>query len=261
MQVLATRTRVPGEGSLPRVLRGFWIASAVTFALMFVVGYVRYRAGAPAAHCNPIGTVHFSDLLEYVPTYRLLHTAAFFHNPVTNPVAYPPFGAIFYQLLYATGHAVRAYVACALLWLAVLTVVTGRWLRREGVGPAAAWLLPLTTVGLSFTFMGLVCYGNIELFLWMFAATGTWALVRGRPTAAAVLWGCAAAMKLYPLIFLVLLLAQKRVRAAAAGVATFAAVTLAVAVVPGADDGCGVARVRAECVRLPGQACGGVEPA
>ncbi len=212
---------------LPRILRRFWLASTLQFALMFVVGYIRYRTGAPKPHYNPIGTVHFSDLLEYLPTYRLLHTAAFFHNPVTNPVAYPPFGAIFYRLLYATAHPVAAYLFCAAVWLCLLTLGTGRWLSGQGIRPLTAYLLPATVLLMSFPVLGMLCYGNIELFLWVFAATGTWAFLRGRPTVAAALWGCAAAMKLYPLIFLALLVPQRQVRALACGIATFAAVTLA----------------------------------
>ena len=218
----------PAQGrDVPRVLRYFWAASVATFALMLAVGYVRYRAGAPKSHYNPIFTVHFSDLLEYLPTYRLLHTAAFFHNPGTNPVAYPPFGAIFYRLLYGTGHPVAAYLACALLWLGVLTVGAGRWLEHEGVRRGAAYLLALTVLGLSFPFLGLVCYGNIELFLWMFAAAGMWAFVHHRPKTAAVLWGCAAAMKLYPAVFLLLLLNRRQYRAVLCGAVAFTGATLA----------------------------------
>ena len=216
-----------GQVPLPRVLRQFWAASAVVFGLMFAVGYLRYRAGAPRPHYNPIGTVHFSDLMEYVPTFRLLHTAAFFHNAVTNPVAYPPFGAVFYWLLYATGHPVATYLLCAAVWLCVLTVGAGRWLRGEGVRPTVAYLFPGTVLAMAFPVLGMLCYGNIELFLWVFAATGVWALVHGRPALAALLWGCAAAMKLYPLIFLVLLVPRRQWRALACGVATFAGVTLA----------------------------------
>ncbi len=214
-------------GALPRVMRWFWAANAVVFGLMFAVGYMRYRAGAPRPHYNPIGTVHFSDLMEYVPTYRLLHTAAFFRNPVTNPVAYPPFGAVFYRVLYATKHPVGAYLLCAAVWLVVLTVGGAGWLRGKGVRPAMAVLLPATVLLMAFPVMGLLCYGNIELFLWVFAATGVWAMMRGRPTMAAALWGCAAAMKLYPLIFLVLLLPRRQWRAMVCGVVTFAGVTLA----------------------------------
>ncbi len=216
-----------GRVPLPRVLRRFWVASAVTFGLMFAVGYLRYRMGAPRPHYNPIGTVHFSDLLEYLPTFRLLHTAAFFRNPVTNPVAYPPFGAVFYRVLYATGRPVAAYLVCGAAWLVMLTVGVGAWLCGEGVRPVVAYVFPATVLLMAFPVLGMLCYGNIELFLWMFAATGVWAMMRGRPMLAAVLWGCAAAMKLYPLILLVLLLPRRQWRAVAAGVLTFAGLTLA----------------------------------
>src|ERR1019366_4919009 len=68
--------------------------------------------------------------------------------------------------------------------------------------------------------------GNIELVLWIFAAVGVWAFMREHDDAAAVLWGLAAAMKLFPLILLILLLPRRRYRAFALGVGTFFASTL-----------------------------------
>lgn len=212
--------------ALPRVLCAFWIGSLVAFCLMIVVGWVRWRGGALQTHYNPLAHLQFSDLLEYVPTFHLLHTAAFFHNPRTSPVAYPPFSAVIYAAVYATGRPVAVYLVVAALWLAVLTVGTGRWLVRLRVPGLAAWLVPLTVLLMAFPCDAMVLYGNIELFLWIFAAAGTWAFCRDKPELAAMLWGCAAAMKLYPIIFLVLLWPGRRWRAAACGIGTFAGVTL-----------------------------------
>ena len=211
--------------SVPRVLRSFWVASFAAFALTVAVGVLRWRTGALATHYNPLSHTSSSDLLEYLPTFRLLHTARFF-APGRSPVAYPPFSVVLYALLYATGKPVAAFLAVAWSWLTVLTLFAARWLRRCGVPGHAAWLLPLTTLVMAFPVEAMLSYSNIELFLWMFAASGAWAWCRNRPTLAAVLWGCAAAMKLYPLVLLVLLLPRRHYRAVAAGVAAFAATTL-----------------------------------
>ena len=80
---------------------------------------------------------------------------------------------------------------------------------RAGIGGATAILFPLTVLLASFPIAGLLQRGNIELFLWIVTATGVWMFVRGRDDAAAVLWGLAAALKLYPVVLLALLLPRK----------------------------------------------------
>jgi uncharacterized membrane protein len=81
-------------------------------------------------------------------------------------------------------------------------------------------LFPLTLAVVSFPIEGLIQRGNIELFVWTFTAAGIWAFLRDHDDTAAVLWGLAAATKLYPVILLALLLAKVRLRAFV-GLATF----------------------------------------
>jgi len=87
-------------------------------------------------------------------------------------------------------------------------------------------LFPLTVALVSFPVAGLLQRGNIELFVWVFAGAGTWLFVRGREDGAAVLWGLAAAVKLYPIVLLGLLLPRGKWRAFAVGVGTFVGVTV-----------------------------------
>jgi hypothetical protein len=206
---------------LPRILRMVWVGSVVAFLLMVAIGYVEYRMGYPQPHYNILGGSRYDDLTEYLGTFRLVHTAAFFGNPVTTPVAYPPLGAVLYALDYSFGRPVGFYLATALVWLVCCVWGVRRALVKRGIGGVTAMLFPLTIVLVSFPIAGLLQRGNIELFLWIFAACGTWAYVRGKDDAAAVLWGLAAAVKLYPVIFLVLLLPRRKYRAFAVGVGTF----------------------------------------
>jgi hypothetical protein len=62
--------------------------------------------------------------------------------------------------------------------------------------------------------------------MWIATGLGTWMFLRGRDDAAGVLWGLAAAVKLYPVILLGMLLPKGKWRAFALGVATFAGVTV-----------------------------------
>lgn len=84
-----SRVNAVGATPLPRVLRRFWIASAAVFVLTILLAYLQWHAGMQMGRWNPLLYPFFAGLLEYPPTFRLLHTAAFFRNPTTSPVAYP----------------------------------------------------------------------------------------------------------------------------------------------------------------------------
>jgi hypothetical protein len=218
---------LPGSVPLPPLLRMFWAGSGCAFALMLLVAYAEYRMGFSKWHYNPLSGPRYEDLLEFPPVFRLLHTAAFFEGIGDSRVAYPPLSAVLYAALYATGHAVAVYLATAAAWLAACVLGVRRALLRQGIDGWTATLFPLTVAAVSFPIVALLQRGNIELFLWVIAATGTWAFLRGRDDAAAVLWGLAAAMKLYPVIFLALLLPRLKWRAFGVGLATFLGSTVA----------------------------------
>jgi len=220
-----------GRVPLPRVLRMFWVGSAVAFVLMLVVSALEYRAGFDPLRVNPWARP-FMDLLEGPETYKLLHTAAFFDNvstpthPVPKPVAYPPFGAVVMAPMYAAPIPIGVYLAVSVLWIVAAVWGVRRALVAEGIGRMTATLFPASAVLLLFPILRLVHEGNIELVLWIFAALGTWAFMRGRDNWAAVLWGLAAAMKLYPIVLLMLLLPRRRYGAIVLGVVTFVGSTV-----------------------------------
>ena len=223
-----------GRVRLPPELRAFWVASLATFALTFVVGWLKWRAGLSRYNWDPLSDPLFGDLMEYPGTYKLLHSAAFFFNvagnpwayPMFSPVAYPPFAAAVMAPLYAFPIPELLDLLVSGAWLAVLVGWVGRGLVRVGVAPATAVLMPLSLVLISFPIERLVHQGNIEIVLWMLTALGVLAFLRGHDDAAAVLWGLAAAMKLFPLVLLVLLLPRRKWRAFAEGVATFVGATV-----------------------------------
>jgi len=206
---------------LPRVLRWFWIGSVIAFVLMVLVNYLEYLAGIPWDVRVPIGNDLFGDLLQFFPAFQHAHTAGFFRSTAFSTVAYPPLGAILYALMYSFGHPLTFYLGIFALWLGLAIEGARRWLIRHGISPAAAILFPLTIAAVSFPIEGLVQRGNIELFVWVFTATGIWAFLRDRNKTAAVLWGLAAATKLYPIILLVLLATKLRFRAFVLGLTTF----------------------------------------
>jgi hypothetical protein len=211
---------------LPRIVVLVWVASAVLLVVAVVVGWIEWRLGWPIQEYNPLGNPRHEDLLEFIPVYGLLHTDAFFQGVGRSRVAYPPLGAVIYAVIYATKHPVLFYRAVAALWLAGGVLGVKHTLMKLGIAEWAATLFPLTLVVASFPIAGLLQQGNIELFMWIAAGLGMWLFLRGRDDAAAVLFGLAAAVKLYPLILLGLLLPRGKWRAFGVGVATFVGVTV-----------------------------------
>jgi hypothetical protein len=167
----------------------------------------------------------FGDFWHYAPLLQRLHTAEFFTGQ--EHFAYPAPCAIAYKLLYATGrHAQRIYrgmMAAAALFTAALFVAA---LRRRGIAAAAAIGLGVAMLLTSEPWLTLLDRGNVELLLYLLIAGGVWAYFSGRQSLAAALWGCAGAMKLYPLALLGMFLYRKTLRPLAVGVGAFAAVTL-----------------------------------
>ena len=215
--VQTTSATVP----LPRILRMFWLGSFIAFALMILIGYIEYRMGFPKPHYSPLGGSRYDDLTEFIPNFRFLHTAAFFHNPYTSSPSYPPFGVVLFAVVYAFAKPVAFYLTVVTTWLVAAVWMVRRKLIQQHIKPITATLFPLTVVLFSFPIAGLIQRGNIEIFLWIFAALGTWAFLNGKDEQAALLWSLAAATKLYPIVLLVLLLPRRKYRAFALGVISF----------------------------------------
>jgi Glycosyltransferase family 87 len=171
-------------------------------------------------------TPYFRDLLQVAPTIRLLHTAHFFDPENPLPVAYPPFGAVQLGLLYFSGHPVMFFLMLATVGLGFALWGVRRALVENGIDRRVATLFPITVALISFPIERLVVQGNIEIFLWIFAAVGTWAYLRDHDDVAAIFWGLAAASKFYPAVLLLLFLARRKFRAFTVGMLVFVTVTL-----------------------------------
>jgi hypothetical protein len=220
---------------LPKILRWFWIGSVGAFVLTLLVSYLEFRAGMNRYRWIPFDTPYFRDLLQVAPTIRLLHTADFFDPKNPLPVAYPPFGAIQLALLYSFGRPVMFFLVLAVAALGLAVWDVRRALVENGIGRRTATLFSLTLVVVSFPIERLVVQGNIEIFLWIFAAAGAWAFLRNHDDVAAVLWGLAAASKLYPAALLVLFLPRRKFRAFTVGMLVLVAVSVMSMVYLGPD--------------------------
>lgn len=178
------------------------------------------------------------DFDTYVAAGRtLLHGdalyAAFLHHPFPDPTLrpayiYPPVFALLvvpFALIPEPVAAVAWTVIDQLALLGSLAIVI-RWLRPPG------WALT-TILCTTATFYPLwidTVQGQANLLILLLVTAGAVGLVRGDPRYGAAL-GVAAALKLTPLLLLLWLLADRRIKAAAWMLAAFAGLTAAGALV------------------------------
>jgi hypothetical protein len=148
---------------------------------------------------------NFADILVYKGRFTLYHSLKFFTSRGFSAFAYPPGAAPIYELFYQTSDALQTYLTLATI--TTLTALAAAWfyLRRNGI----ARLFPLLLL-FSFPLVILIQRANIELILWIVVALGIVAYRKNAPLPAAVLFGLAASVKLYPIFLLGLFLKRRQ---------------------------------------------------
>ncbi len=162
----------------------------------------------------------FGDFWHYRHLLTLLHQPAFF--AANDRFAYPAPCALVYQVLYAL-HPYPHVWFNLMLWTVegISAFLLFRALHRAGMRRGSAIGMVFLMVLTSYPWHTLYDRGNIELFVYVLIASGVWAYLLGRPTLAAVLWGCAGALKIYPLLLFAVYAERKSSRSFLVGAATF----------------------------------------
>ncbi len=151
----------------------------------------------------------FGDFLVFAEQMGKLHTDHFFTGKAI--FNYPPAAAIFFRLVtWPYGHKAVPYVLAML----VVVVFAGRFMVRKfkALGVPGREALGFVAGSLLFSFpLHFECLrANLEFIIVCFTAFGTWMIWRKRYTPAAVLFGVAASMKLFPFILFGIFLPLKR---------------------------------------------------
>lgn len=127
--------------------------------------------------------------------------------------------------LYLLINPVWGFVWAVGLWLVAALGMAYRVLQREGLSSKTSALFPLSLMLTSFPIARLVHQGNVELLVWVLVVAGTVGFLNRNDQTAAVLWGLAGAVKLYPAILLMLLVPRRKLGALLIGVGTGIVVT------------------------------------
>ncbi len=197
------------HSEIPRSLLYLWLAFLGGSLLLWLSCYIFNRYGYGFPYATPFPHNLFEDIRIYIGRFETFHTPAFFEYSRHSHFAYPAGAAVLYQAVYATHRIRSTYCIVSILWAVFgIGVFTAALLRRR-VHPIFALLFSITCC-LAFPFIFLIQRGNIEIALWIFAGLGILAYMRRSPYLAAILWGVAASIKIYPIFFLGIFLNRRR---------------------------------------------------
>ncbi len=188
-----------------------------------------YHPGGSSIRRNLFpGGPALDDLYTYHPRIALLGTALFYRPAEMPPVfAYPPASAYLFKLLYAFHHETVLFLTGCLAFVLEVAGLLFFLLPRRKLTTSNRLLLACS----SFLFMFPVLFtaerGNIELVIAFFTLTAIVLVWKGRNVGAALLFGVAASLKPFPLLFAGVFLARRsNGKALLVNLATVACLTL-----------------------------------
>ena len=164
-----------------------------------------------------LGQTSFSDFMFFDARFHAFHTPGFI--TMSGPIyTYPAVSAVGQSLFYLFPHPLASFLVFMVLTFVAAGVLFYRTLRREQIAARSAAILVLAFF-LSYPMWFEFVRANSEFPVWCVLMVGLWAMARRRPYLAAACFGVAGAMKLYPFIFLGLLMSRKHYRQLAFGLA------------------------------------------
>ena len=204
-----------------------WVISLTFISTIYcVVMRLVFHLGYPYDWPFFMPQVRFSDFTIFREKFALFHTAAFFTTGF--PINYPAAMTVIYEMSFrfAGPYALDVFLIAAVLGFVIPAVLFGRALEKRGLSvPAATAFVGIVLVS-SWPALAILDRANVEVFVWMALAFGTWAYAREKEWTAAAMFGFAAALKLFPFVFLALFLTRKKFPKLVFGGLVFGAVTL-----------------------------------
>lgn len=216
--------------SLPPVLREFCavvVGLSLLSTLYCLVMHFGFHAGYPYDWPFYLPDQRFGDFTIYEQKFKLFHQAAFFTSGF--PFTYPAPMALLYEMLFKLGdtYDLCAFLTVASLGFVVPAMLFGRALWNRGLSTGVAIGVAGIALLLSWPALLLFDRANVEIFVWLALAVGTWAYARNREWTAAAMFGIAASLKLFPFVYLALFLSRRKFGKLLFGAMTFAVTMIA----------------------------------
>ena len=199
--------------SLPPVLRQFLAWTAVLASIAFATKCIcQWLLHLPAAYDYMIFPTSFLgvDFNCFRGRFEHFHHASFFGPNSSLVFTYPAPAAVVYQFFYLPPEPVVVY---SLFFAACIGIVGYHFsgvLERYGVQRKQALIFLAVTALCSDAFICQFFLANLEIVLGFVIGFGLYFFLKNKPWASATCFAVAGSMKLFPFIFLALLLTQKK---------------------------------------------------
>lgn len=178
----------------------------------------------PGADWYPLfmSEARFTDFTIYQERFRSFHQATFFQL-AGWAYCYPAPVAIVLKIFFKFGtYALGAFISFCFLSFMGAGFALGRAMIHRGFGMAQTVVFLGSSMLLSYPFWFLVDRANIEMMNWLLVALGVASYWNKRWYLAAAFFGVAISFKLFPFVFLGLLLSARKYWAVAWGIIVFA---------------------------------------
>ena len=226
------KTKVQGQVErLPWELRMFLLATVGLGLLCAAAELIcAFVLGKHGVYTWP--TLPFYDCLDFrcfLPRFSHFHQHDFFSDAPSRGLAfgYPAAGAVMYQCFYAVRwHPLLYFFVITLSGVGALLWFLGCRMREQHLPRRTILLFLATAMVFSYPLWFEYLLGNMEICIFLLVAAGIVVFLRGRGYAAAVCFALAGSVKLFPLIYLGLLLSRRQYRQFAFGLLLPAPVTL-----------------------------------
>ena len=167
----------------------------------------------------------FRDFYIYQPRYQFFHTSNFFHFPGPDYL-YPAPVATLYRFFYSFPHPTEIFLGTLSATFLAAILLFAKALLRRNLSTSGVLQVILVTLLCSYPFAFEFEQANMEWIICLLVSTGLWAFLYRHGYSAAVCFGIAGALKLYPFIFVALFLSRRQYRQFALALAVFALITL-----------------------------------
>lgn len=214
--------------NLPEPVRLFLLADLALWLLALAFESVcRFVLHLPSPYKSPLLFEHFPDLIDLRARFTHLHTLQFFTDTVDPKCMYPAPIVATYSFFYLfSPHDLAFYLCFGVAAFALAGVLATHALIRRGLARNSALLLIGFSFFSSYPLWFTLKQANQEICVWCFVAFGLFCYVQRRNTLAAACFGVAAAMKIFPFVYLALFLSRRRWREPLIAAATAALVTI-----------------------------------
>lgn len=208
------------QTALPKPVRVFWLINgllAVLCPIVIVINRYIFHLGE-GVHWQPYTSPflpwgHFCDFWNFHDRFMVYHTTVFYSTTAGSIFSYPAPLSLLYALFFLPQHNQHSiFTVTTTLPLLGMLYVLGREMIAAGISRHVATMFVVSAFLFSYPYWFEWELGNIEICVFLIVAFGVFAWLRGRLYLAAALFGIAGSMKIFPFLYLGLLLSRKRYR-------------------------------------------------